>query len=163
MVGLGIRHVGDETARLLAQEFGTLDCIIAASADELVGVEGIGEVVGQSIADYFADDHHLELIEQFRNNGVSILPVEPRAKGALSGKSFVLTGTLALISREEAKEKIRALGGDPSESVSKKPATWSSVKTPAPSSTKPKTRRLRFDGEGIFGYDQTVIYGTKPC
>ena len=120
LVGLGIRHVGDETARLLAQEFGTLDCIIAASADELVGVEGIGEVVGQSIADYFADDHHLELIEQFRNNGVSILPVEPRAKGALSGKSFVLTGTLALISREEAKEKIRALGGDPSESVSKK-------------------------------------------
>lgn len=120
LVSLGIRHVGDETARLLAQEFGTLERVMNASAEDLIVVEGIGEVVGQSIAEYFADERNQRLVQQFKINGIKILSVRRSEKGALSGKSFVLTGTLRSTSREEAQARIRERGGETSESVSKK-------------------------------------------
>ena len=122
LVALGIRHVGEETAQLLAQEFGSLEKIMSASEEELASVSGIGEVVGKSIASFFGDSHNQELVAEYRNNGVVIQKGEPRAVGPLTGKTIVVTGTLESMSREEAKQKIRTLGGDPAESVSKKTA-----------------------------------------
>jgi DNA ligase (NAD+) len=117
--GLGIHNVGAETAADLAQAFGQLDKIASASVEELQSVPNIGEVVAQSIHDYFARGSTRKLLEDFQEVGVRINPVK-KTGGKLAGQSFVITGTLESMSRDEAKEKIRALGGDPSESVSKK-------------------------------------------
>ncbi len=120
LLGLGIRHVGEETGMLLAEAFGSLEKITAASESDLAEVEGIGEVVGKSIAEFFGDRHNREVIMAYQKNGVVIELPKPRATGPLTGKSFVITGTLAAMSREQAKEKIRALGGESSETISKK-------------------------------------------
>lgn len=120
LVALGIRHVGEETAQLLAQTFGSLENVMSASEEKLADISGIGEVVGKSIADFFSDQHNRELITEYQRNGVVIQQGKPRARGVLTGKSFVITGTLQSMSREEAKRMVRRLGGDPSESVSKK-------------------------------------------
>ena len=120
LVALGIRHVGEETARLLAQELCSLDRIMSADQDELANISGVGEVVGKSIVEFFADQYHRQLVEEYKKNGVEIMQAKARDRGALTGKTFVVTGTLSRMSREEAKVKIRARGGDPSESVSRK-------------------------------------------
>ncbi len=120
ITGLGIRNVGEETAIDLAEAFGTIEKIMHASKDELMAVPQIGEIVATSIAEFFADEHNRKLVAAFEQNGVKIAHAKKRAAGPLTGKTFVLTGTLASLGREEAKEKIRALGGEPSENVSKK-------------------------------------------
>lgn len=121
LTGLGIRNVGGETARDLAASFGTVDRIMGASVEELTRVENVGAVVAQSIADFFRERHNRELVEAYLRHGVRIVPEPRRATaGPLVGKTFVLTGTMEAMSRDEAKEAIRALGGDPAESVSKK-------------------------------------------
>ncbi len=120
LLSLGIRHVGEETGMLLAEAFGSLEKITAASESDLAEVEGIGEVVGKSIAEFFGDRHNREVIMAYQKNGVVIQLPKARATGPLTGKSFVITGTLAAMSREQAKEKIRALGGESSETISKK-------------------------------------------
>ena len=120
LVGLGIRHVGGETGMLLAQEFGSLEGLMKASEEQLSEVEGIGEVVGKSIAEFFANDHNREVISAYQKNGVKIQVPKAKEQGPLSNKTFVITGTLSTMSREEAKEALRALGGDPGETVSKK-------------------------------------------
>lgn len=122
---LGIRNVGEATAKELAAYLGKLDCLIEASSERLQQIPDIGPVVAQSIVDFFAEAHNREVIEQLRASGVhweehegkSVLMLEA---APLSGKTFVLTGTLPTMSREEAKEKIEALGGKVSGSVSKK-------------------------------------------
>ncbi len=120
LVALGIRHVGGETAAVLAREFGTLEAIMKASVEELAEVEGVGEVVGASIAEFFSEKHNLELVEDYKNVGIKVLGVKPKAKGKFTGQTFVLTGTLEKMSREVAKTKIQSHGGDVSETVSKK-------------------------------------------
>ncbi len=121
---LGIRNVGEATAKELAAYFGNLDRLIAADSEHLQQIPDIGPVVAQSIVDFFAETHNCEVIEQLRASGVrwdehagksELTNVAP-----LNGKTFVLTGTLPNLSREEAKEKIEALGGKVSGSVSKK-------------------------------------------
>ncbi len=119
LLGLGIRHVGEETAMLLAESFGSIDRLTKASTEELSQIEGVGEIVARSIVDYLADARHRELIAAYQANGVKIQKAAAKAKGPLSGLTFVLTGTLSSLSREEGKAQIRALGGDPAESVSK--------------------------------------------
>ncbi|HWR00147.1 MAG TPA: helix-hairpin-helix domain-containing protein, partial [Candidatus Methylomirabilis sp.] len=116
---LGIRHVGEETATDLARHFGTFDAFRAALKDELMSVGGIGEIVADSIIGFFKD--HIEVKRVL--NLLDVVHVEravQRAAGKLTGTSWVFTGTMDALSREEAKEKIRALGGDASEAVSKK-------------------------------------------
>ncbi len=120
IVALGIRNVGEETARDLAEQFGTIDAMIKASKDDLMAVPNIGEIVADSIVEFFAQKHNHELVEAYKKNGVTIERAVKREGGPLAGKSFVLTGTLASIGRDEAKEKIRVLGGQAIESVSKK-------------------------------------------
>lgn len=116
--GLGIRHVGSQTAIDLAEHFGSLEKLQTATLDELLLVEGIGSVVAESILAWFADPDNQRLIEQFEQAGVHPT-YESHARGPLHGKSFVVTGTLESMSRDEAAEKIRSLGGTFQSSVGK--------------------------------------------
>jgi DNA ligase (NAD+) len=120
--GLGIRHVGEVTAKDLAAHFGTLDALMAAGAAELEQAPDVGPVVAESVARFFAESHNREGIEMLRAAGVHWTEGEPRraAAGAFAGKIVVLTGTLAAMSRDEAKERIEAEGGKVTGSVSKK-------------------------------------------
>jgi DNA ligase (NAD+) len=118
---LGIRHVGESTAKTLARHFGTLDALMAANEEEILAVEDVGPVVAQSILGFLHDPLNRELIEQLRAAGVhwDESAVE-RQSQHLNGKTFVLTGTLPNLKRDEAQALIEAAGGKVSGSVSKK-------------------------------------------
>ena len=120
--GLGIRHVGEATAKALARHFGQLDRIMDASADALLDVADVGPIVAKSIRTFFDQPHNREVVEQLRACGVTWEEGEPVAVAPkpLSGKTFVITGTLPVLSRDEAKERIEAAGGKVAGSVSKK-------------------------------------------
>ncbi len=118
---LGISHVGEETAIKLAQEFSTLDKISEATLEELEQISDVGPQVATSIYKYFKEEKNKKLLHDLIKNGVEIARPQAAVQGGkLSGKTFVLTGTLSAMGRDEAKEKVRALGGTVSESVSKK-------------------------------------------
>lgn len=116
--GLGIRHVGSQTAIDLAEHYGNLDKLAHTTLDELLQIDGIGEVVAESILAWFADPDNEKLLEKFDRLGVRP-HYESHARGPLHGKSFVVTGTLQSMSRDQAGEKIRALGGTFQSSVGK--------------------------------------------
>jgi DNA ligase (NAD+) len=116
--GLGIRHVGVQTAIDLAEHFKNLDNLSKATIEELGSVEGVGEVVAESIVEWFAEPFNQKLLEKFDTYGVRP-EVAHEVTGPLSGKSFVVTGTLESMSREQAAERIRALGGTFQSSVGK--------------------------------------------
>jgi len=119
---LGIRHVGESTARDLARHFGRLEPLMQAGEDELQQVPDVGPVVARSIAGFFGEPHNREVIEQTRRLGVTWTEttVTRTRLQPLAGKTFVLTGTLPNLSRDQAKERIQANGGKVSGSVSKK-------------------------------------------
>ena len=117
--GLGIMHVGEETARVLAQHFHTLEKIASATEEELTVVEDIGPVVAKSIAEWFQRPYHQNILKKFEKAGVKIIEDKGVIKGKLFSQTFVITGTLDSMSREEAGQKIRALGGKVSSAVSK--------------------------------------------
>ena len=119
---LGIRNVGEATAKDLARFYGNLDALMAADMDRLQQVPDVGPVVAASIARFFAEPHNVEVIEQLRAAGVSWPEGAPAASvsSPISGKTFVLTGTLPALTRDEAKDMIEALGGKVAGSVSKK-------------------------------------------
>ena len=119
---LGILHVGEETARDLAQHFGTLEKIIENSKEninEIDSIENIGPAVTKSVLQFFQDKNNLHFIEKLKENGVVIEKMEKIKGGKFEGLTFVLTGTLSTMSREIAKEKIIKMGGKVSGSVSK--------------------------------------------
>lgn len=118
LFGLGIRHVGAQTAVDLANHFHTLDNIRSSTLEQLSYVEGVGEVVAEAIVAWFADPLNLRLLEKFEAFGVKPSEVT-QVGGPLSGQSFVITGTLQTMGREEAAEKIRSLGGTFQSSVGK--------------------------------------------
>jgi len=121
IVGLSIPQVGEETAILLAKQFRTLDDISRASIEKLEAIEGIGPIVAREIIKWFAMKRHQKLITDLKNVlDISNSVYSKKSSGKLTGKTFVLTGGLSSMSRDEAKEKIRALGGDVTSSVSKK-------------------------------------------
>jgi DNA ligase (NAD+) len=122
LTGLGIRFVGTQTAQILASDFGSIDAIEAASLEELQQSEGIGPEVGSSVHLFFQQKANREMIERLRNAGVVMTAPkrERAANGKLSGKTFVLTGTLPNMTREEATELIVEAGGKVTGSVSKK-------------------------------------------
>jgi DNA ligase (NAD+) len=116
--GLGIRHVGSQTAIDLAEHFGSLEKLGKATLDELLQVEGIGDVVAESILAWFADPDNQKMLEKFEKLGVRP-HYESKARGPLHGKSFVITGGLEHGSRDDFADKIRALGGTFQTSVGK--------------------------------------------
>ena len=125
LFGLGIRHVGETTAKDLAKHFGALDAIMDAPLEQLLEVRDVGPVVAQSLRKFFDEPHNREVVEQLRAGGVRWHEFEPSAKpaaasGVFAGKTVVLTGTLSSMSRDDAKEKLETLGAKISGSVSKK-------------------------------------------
>lgn len=117
LYGLGIRHVGAQTAIDLVNKFNNLDNLAKATIDELREVDGVGEVVAESIVAWFADEDNERLLDKFDELGVH--PKFERKKGRLVGKSFVVTGTLTSMGREEVADQIRSLGGVFQTSVAK--------------------------------------------
>ncbi|MCI9233909.1 MAG: NAD-dependent DNA ligase LigA [Bacilli bacterium] len=122
LFALGIRYVGKKTGKILADYFKTMDRLEVASYEELLEVHDIGETIAESIVNYFADPQNKELIHTLRKIGVNMCYEEKEIheNSQFVGKTFVLTGTLETIKREEAKEKIEALGGKTSSTVSSK-------------------------------------------
>lgn len=122
LFGLGIRHVGEATAKELARHFGKLNAIMDASPEELLQVSDIGPIVAESLHAFFAQAHNREVIEDLRECGVCWTEAEPApvVSKPLAGKTFVITGTLPSLSRDEARDLIEAAGGKVAGSVSKK-------------------------------------------
>ena len=122
LFGLGIRHIGESTAKDLATHFGKLDAIMDASEEALLEVNDVGPVVATSLRTFFDQTHNREVVEQLRASGVTWEECEPavRAPRPLAGKTFVITGTLPTLSRDEAKDKLEAAGAKVAGSVSKK-------------------------------------------
>ena len=122
LFGLGIRHVGEATAKELVRHFGTLDAIMDAPEDALLGVNDVGPIVAKSIRTFFDQPHNREVVEQLRACGVTWPEGDPSSAGPkpLAGQTLVLTGTLPTLGRDAAKDLIEAAGGKVSGSVSKK-------------------------------------------
>lgn len=114
-----IRNVGKETAGVLANEFGTLENLMKASVEDLSKVEGVGEVIAKDIYDFFRKPENLQMIEELNALGVEPAPPVQNVSDEFKGKTFVLTGTLQNMTRDEASEKIKQMGGKTSSSVSK--------------------------------------------
>jgi DNA ligase (NAD+) len=119
IVALGIRHVGTETAFSLSLSFGSIDNLAKATRGDLENVPDIGSTVAESIAEFFSTEKAKKLLEDYKEVGVQVKKAKA-IKRVLDGKKFVITGTLETLGRDEAKEKVRLLGGGVSDSVSKK-------------------------------------------
>jgi DNA ligase (NAD+) len=122
LFGLGIRHVGEATAKELARHFGKMDAIMDATVDQLLQVPDVGPIVAQSLRTFFDQAHNREVVEQLRACGVTWTEGEPSAGASLplAGQTYVLTGTLPTLSRDQAKDMLEALGAKVAGSVSKK-------------------------------------------
>ena len=117
LVGLSIEQVGEETAIDLANHFGSLEKVRKSSLEELQAIDGVGEVVGKSVFDWFRDKENARLVDRLLKHVETENPKVVSKK--LSGKTFVLTGTMGSMTRDEAKREIRIAGGNVSSSVSK--------------------------------------------
>jgi DNA ligase (NAD+) len=120
LIGLGIRFVGERTADLLAEEFGSVEALRAASAEELERVEEVGPRISQAILEFFAQPANLALIHSLKDAGVKMTAKKKQRTAQLAGLTFVLTGTLPTLTRDEAKARIEAAGGKTATAVSKK-------------------------------------------
>jgi DNA ligase (NAD+) len=116
---LGIRHVGEHVAALLAAHFTSLEALVSCSKDDLIAIEGIGPVVAESITTFFNQKENLTIVHQILHSGVQIVFETQKLTEVLDGKVFVLTGTLESMNRRQAKEMIAAAGGKVSGSVSR--------------------------------------------
>jgi DNA ligase (NAD+) len=120
LVGLSIPHVGEETARVIAIEFGTLDVLRAAKASAFSDIDGVGEVVAEALSDWFADPENQSLLDRLSAH-LSVSAVEREGTGGpLEGMSVVITGSFDSFSREEGEAMVRRAGGKTASSVSKK-------------------------------------------
>lgn len=120
LVGLSIPHIGEETAILLAQEFHTLEAITEAKEERLIAIDGMGGIMAKAVREWFHDKENLKLLARLKKVIVVKSPTVQKRTLPLAGKTYVLTGSLTSMSRDEAKERLRALGADVSASVSKK-------------------------------------------
>lgn len=118
--GLGIRNIGIASAKLLCEKFGSLDNIINASVEEIASIDGFGDVMAESVVKSFKDPHRIEVINRLKSYGVNTEYEKKAVDNRFEGLTFVLTGTLPTLKRNEAKEIIESFGGKTSTSVSKK-------------------------------------------
>ena len=120
VTALGIRHVGKETADILAGEFPSFEALKSATLEELSQVDGIGDIIAKSIYEFFHNEKNIKLLDELINLGINPVVKQKPKSDKLSGKTFVLTGTLENMTRDEASEIIKSHGGKTSSSVSKK-------------------------------------------
>jgi len=120
LYGFGIRHVGGTAAHLLADAFGSIDAIATTSAEDLAAVDGVGDVIAGAVREYFDRPKSKELLQKLRAAGVKMEEHREKSAGPLVGKTFVITGTLEALSRDEAAARIESLGGKVTSSLSKK-------------------------------------------
>jgi len=120
VMGLGIRFVGERTAELLAQEFGAIDDLMNANAEQLERVEEVGPRISQAILEFFAEPANRALVGSLKRAGVEMTAEKKQRTSQLAGLTFVLTGTLPTLTRDEAKLQIEAAGGKTAGTVSKK-------------------------------------------
>ena len=122
LFGLGIPHVGAKTAKIIAQKFETMENLENATFEDLTAIPDVGDIIAKSIVDYLSDDHNKAIIEELKDLGINMkyLGEKVEEKEEFSGKTFVLTGSLEIFTREEAEARIESLGGKTSSSVSKK-------------------------------------------
>ena len=118
--GLGIKNIGQKAAKLICQRFGDIDSIMSASAEQILEIDGFGDTMAQSIIDYFALEGSKHLIERFKLAGVNMYEEKTQKTDKLEGLTFVITGVLPTLKREEAKQIVEQNGGKTSGSVSKK-------------------------------------------
>ena len=119
LYSLGIRHVGENIADMLARKWGSLNAVMLQTPESLVAVDGIGKTIAESVYSFFSDPGNREILARILENGVEILSVTPVAGKTLEGKSFVLTGTLPNLTRSQTKELIEAAGGKIASAVSR--------------------------------------------
>lgn len=117
---LGIRHIGQKAAKLLSDRFGNIESIISASVEEISSIDGFGEIMAQSVVEFFSHKESIDLIERLKIYGVNTVSKKEVKGNIFEGKTFVLTGTLPTLSRKEASDIIEQFGGKTSSSVSKK-------------------------------------------
>ena len=120
LLGLGIRHVGERTAQALSDAIGSLDALISANIEDLTSVNDVGPKVAETVYDFFQNERNLTLIERLRAAGLTFTAEKRVTTDKLAGLTFVLTGTLPTLTRDEAKQKIESAGGKVSGSVSRK-------------------------------------------
>ena len=120
ITALGIRHIGAKAAKLLSEQFGDIDAIMSASGEELLSIEGFGEILANSAVEYFAIEENRNMIHQLKELGVNTVSTKTVAGDRFNGMTFVLTGTLPTYTRSAAAEIIESFGGKVSSSVSKK-------------------------------------------
>jgi DNA ligase (NAD+) len=151
LFALGIRHVGDGAAELLARRFGTMDALMAASEEEISEVRGIGPTIAAAVAAFFRAKRNVQLIEQLTKAGLTMdEPERAAAGGPLDGQTFVLTGTFPHLSRAEVTKRIETAGGAVTSSVSKK--TTAIVAGEEPGSKLEKAKAL-----GIPVWDEVEL------
>ncbi len=148
--GIGIRYVGEKTARILAEKFKSMENLMKANMDELMAINEIGEVVANSVVNFFKDEKNRKMIEDLKRAGVNMEGRYESASGNLSGLTFVFTGTLSSMSRNEAKEKIESLGGKVTSSVSKKTSFVVVGKDPGSKYEKAKSLGVKIIDEKEF-------------
>ena len=119
LCGLNIRYVGEKTAQILAQAFGSMDALLAASEQEIGGIAGIGPVIGQSVYAWLQDEQNRALIERLRELGINMTEEQKKVEGPLAGQTFLLTGRLNSMTRPVAEEALVRLGGTIATGVSK--------------------------------------------
>ena len=120
VTALSIRHVGKETADIIVSELPSIEAIMNASVEELSNIEGVGEKIAQNVYEFFHNPENVKMIEEFKELGFLFENQAVMKTDELSGKTFVLTGTLQTMTRDEASDKIKMRGGKTSSSVSKK-------------------------------------------
>ncbi|HUT46988.1 MAG TPA: NAD-dependent DNA ligase LigA [Sedimentisphaerales bacterium] len=120
IAALGIRHIGGQSAQILAEHFGSLSALMAAGQEELAEIDQIGPTMAKSLYEYFRDPENRSVMDQLLAAGVKPEQPKTRRSDKLAGKTFVVTGTLETFSRQQAEQAIRQAGGKPSSSVSKK-------------------------------------------
>ena len=158
--GIGIRHVGARAAQVLARTFGSIEALMTASLEELERVPDIGPVVGASLRAFFDEPRNRDLLDRLRTAGVKMEGAvdTPVREAVLAGQTFVLTGTLSSLSRDEARRAIEALGGKVASSVSKKTSFVVVGADPGSKLTKAKTLGVPVLDEAAF--TETIIEGT---
>jgi DNA ligase (NAD+) len=120
LVALSIRHVGPTAAQALAREFGSMQAIRAASAEELAGVDGVGPTIAHALHEWFAVDWHAQVVDKWAAAGVRMADDQSAGPGPLTGSTIVITGTLSGWSRDALTERLQSLGAKVTGSVSKK-------------------------------------------